>query len=386
MKHKTTTLLLAALALASATACEKTADAPTPPADNKPADNKAADNKPADNKAADIKAEAPAPPQRPLEQARGQLALFQALPKDMSAPERAMEPAKVALGRKLYYDTRLSKNHDLSCNSCHQLEKYGVDGEPTSPGHKRQRGGRNSPTVYNAALHATQFWDGRAADVEAQARGPVLNPIEMAMPDEAQVVKVLKSIPGYADEFKAAFPGQEDPISYDNMATAIGAFERGLVTPSRWDRFLGGDDKALTEAELEGFNTFVEVGCHACHNGPAVGGASFQKLGVTSPWPNQKDPGRFEVTQKEEDRMSFKVPSLRNIDQTGPYFHDGATASLEEAVTLMAQHQLGKTLTAPQLQRITTWLKALTGELPKDYIAKPELPASGPETPAPDPS
>ncbi len=294
--------------------------------------------------------------------------------------------ARVDLGRKLYYETRMSKNHDISCNSCHQLDRYGVDNEPTSPGHKKQRGGRNSPTVYNAALHIAQFWDGRAADVEAQAKGPILNPVEMGMPGEAEVVKVLRSIPGYEADFKAAFPGQEAPITYDNMATAIGAFERKLVTPSRWDDFLKGNDKALTEAELKGFNTFVEVGCHSCHNGAAVGGMTYHKVGVTKPWPNQKDLGRMDVSKDEKDKMMFKVQTLRNVEKSGPYFHDGSVASLEQSVKMMASHQLGKELNDEQTASIVTWLKALTGTIPKDYIAKPELPASGPNTPKPDPT
>lgn len=372
--YKVSLLALALLALA---ACDKKAEGP---AGEKPAGEKPAGEKPAMEKPATEKEKTP------LEQARANQALFKPLPKDMSTPERPVEAARVALGRQLYFDTRLSKNHDIACNSCHQLDKYGVDNEPTSPGHKQVRGDRNSPTVYNAALHIAQFWDGRAADVEEQAKGPVLNGVEMAMPDEDYVLKVLKSIPGYETSFKAAFPKEEAPITYDNMATAIGAFERGLVTPSRWDKFLAGDDKALSEQELKGFNTFVDLGCHACHNGAAVGGASYQKLGAVKPWPNQADEGRSKITEDEKDKMFFKVPSLRNIEKTGPYFHDGKTASLEEAVKMMASHQLGKELTEPQMGDLMAWLKALTGELPTDYIAKPELPESGPETPKPDPT
>jgi cytochrome c peroxidase len=310
------------------------------------------------------------------------VALFKPLPEHMHAGE-VPSAAVIDLGRKLYYDTRLSKNHDISCNSCHQLDNFGVDSEPTSPGHKGQRGGRNSPTSYNAALHLTQFWDGRAADVEAQAKGPVLNPIEMAMPDEATVVAVLESIPGYVEDFEKAYPGQ--PISYDNMAAAIGAFERGLVTPGPFDRYLAGDVDALTPAQVEGLDTFVATGCTTCHMGTGVGGGMYQKLGLVEAYPS-KDQGRFEATGNEADRLMFKVPSLRNIAKTGPYFHDGSVATLDEAVTIMAKHQLGKQLTPKETKSIVTFLEALTGEVPTQYVAKPELPASGPKTPAPDPS
>lgn len=284
----------------------------------------------------------------------------------------------------LYYETRLSKSQKLSCNSCHMLNKYGVDGESTSDGHNGQKGDRNSPTVYNAAGHVAQFWDGRAADVEAQAKGPVLNPVEMAMPSEKHVVEVLKSMPEYVETFKKAFPEEKDPLNYDNMAKAIGAFERRLVTPSRWDKFLGGDPNALTDAEKVGFNTFVELGCQTCHAGAYVGGSRFEKIGAAKPWPDNADPGREKVTKSEADRMVFKVPSLRNIDQTGPYFHNGKTATLDQAVSAMAEYQLGKTLTDAQLKSITSWLKSLTGDIPADYIKEPALPKSTAKTPKPD--
>lgn len=311
-------------------------------------------------------------------------AMFAPLPTDMATDERPVTEARVTLGRMLYFDPRLSKNHDISCNSCHQLDKYGVDNEPTSPGHQAQRGVRNSPTVYNAALHTAQFWDGRAADVEEQAKGPVLNPVEMAMPDEATVVAVLKSIPGYAEPFQAAFPDADDPITFDNMATAIGGFERTLVTPSKWDRYLAGDSSALSEAEVAGAKKFVSSGCVTCHMGATLGGTQYQKLGLVEPY-ETADEGRKEVTGKDADLHVFKVPSLRNIARTGPYFHDGSVKSLPEAVTLMAKHQLGKELGQGDVQEISIFLEALTGDLPKG-IGKPVLPESGPDTPAPDPS
>ncbi len=329
---------------------------------------------------------APASPTTPKQAAlrtRGK-AIFGVLPEQAESEANPVTAEKIELGRILYYDPRLSKNHDISCNTCHLLDGFGVDGEPTSKGHKGQRGGRNAPTVYNAALHIAQFWDGRAADVEAQAKGPVLNPIEMAMPSEAAVLALLKSIPGYPPLFAAAFPGDEDPVRYDNMARAIGAFERRLVTPSRFDAFLGGQDDALTDPELRGLETFVAVGCVQCHMGPAIGGGSYQKLGRNLPYPSQ-DRGREEATGNEADRFFFKVPSLRNIAETGPYFHDGSITTLNEAIRLMGRHQLGVDLDAAQVDAIATFLESLTGEPDTSYIARPELPKSGDGTPAPDP-
>ena len=328
--------------------------------------------------------EAPAGPDRAGLQTQGQ-ALFGTLPGEAANQANPVTAEKIVLGRILYYDPRLSKNQDISCNSCHQLDNFGVDGEPTSPGHKGQRGGRNSPTVYNAAFHVAQFWDGRAADVEEQAKGPVLNPIEMAMPSEEAVVTLLKSVPGYPPLFAAAFPGEEDPVSYDNMARAIGAFERRLVTPSRFDAFLEGQADALSDQELVGLETFVGVGCIQCHVGPGLGGASYQKLGRNVPYPTE-DIGRAEVTGNEADRYFFKVPSLRNVTETGPYFHDGAIATLDEAIRLMGKHQLGVELDAGQVAALRAFLASLTGVPDAQYVAMPELPESGEDTPGPDPS
>lgn len=320
-----------------------------------------------------------------VEVPEGKLRVFKPLPKTMASDTNPSTAAKVELGRMLYYENRLSKGHDLSCNSCHMLDKYGVDNEPTSGGHKGQRGDRNSPTVYNAALHMAQFWDGRAKDVEEQAKGPVLNPVEMAMPDEKTVIAVLKSIPEYEALFKKAFPGQAEPITYDNMAKAIGAFERLLVTPSRWDKFLEGDKTALTDTEKQGFLKFANAGCVTCHNGALVGGTSYQKLGLSKPWPHVKDPGRYNVTKVQHDRMVFKVPSLRNIEKTWPYMHDGATKSLEDAITLMGDYQLGGKVSREDAALIAAWLKTLTGELPPaSLIGKPKLPPSTAKTPKPD--
>jgi len=312
------------------------------------------------------------------------LQMFQPLPEQMTSGANPISEEKVALGRMLYYEPRLSKSQEISCNSCHLLDKYGVDSQPTSDGHKGQRGDRNAPTVYNAAGHFVQFWDGRAADVEAQAKGPVMNPVEMAMPSERQVIIVLSSIPEYVEAFKRAFPEEKDPVTYNNMAQAIGAFERKLVTSSRWDKFLRGDQTALNNEEKVGFNTYMEVGCQACHSGTYLGGNMYQRLGLMKPWPDTSDPGREKVTKNEADRMVFKVPSLRNIEKTAPYYHNGKVETLEEAVSRMAEYQLGKSLSSAQLKSIVTWFKTLTGDIPAGYIKPPVLPKSTARTPKPD--
>ena len=307
------------------------------------------------------------------------------LPSEAQNPENTVTEPKVVLGRMLYYDARLSKNHDVSCNTCHLLDKFGVDGDPTSTGHRGQVGGRNAPTSLNAALHFRQFWDGREPDVEAQALGPPLNPIEMAMPNAEAVETVLRSIPGYAPLFAEAFPSDEQPITYTNMGRAIGAFERKLLTPAPFDAFLKGDDAALDAKQLVGLQRFMDTGCTACHMGPLLGGTTYQKLGVVHPY-DDPDKGLEEVTGKASDRQMFKVPSLRNVAETGPWFHNGKVGSLAEAIRLMAYHQLGTELTPERIAEIEAFLDSLTGSVDADFVAKPELPASGPSTPAPDPS
>jgi len=312
----------------------------------------------------------------------GALQAYAPLP-DAPQGGEAIDGDKIALGRMLYFEPRLSKSQTVSCNSCHSLNHYGVDNQATSSGHKGQKGDRNSPTVYNAASHFVQFWDGRAPTVEEQAKGPVLNPVEMAMTSEQQVIVVLKSMPEYVAAFQKAFPGEKDPVTYDNVGNAIGAFERKLVTPARWDKFLKGDQAALTDAEKAGFHTFVTSGCRTCHAGALVGGNLYQRIGTVKPWPESSDPGRYKVTKSEADKFVFKVPSLRNIEKTAPYFHDGKTATLNSAIAKMADYQVGKTLTEAEIQSIATWLKSLTGDLPADYIKPPVLPKSTPKTPKP---
>ena len=309
------------------------------------------------------------------------LVMFKPLPAEVPSPDNELSEARINLGRQLYYENRISKGQKISCNSCHNLEKFGQDNKPFSPGHDGKLVGRSSPTTYNAALHIAQFWDGRAPTVEEQAKGPVLNPVEMGMPDADFVVKVLKSMPGYVEGFKAAFPGEADPITYDNFGKAVGAFERKLLTPSRWDSFLKGDKTALTDEEKTGFNTFASTGCINCHNGAGVGGHMYQKLGLIKAWPELKDEGRSAVTKQEFEKFFFKVPSLRNIAETGPYLHDGSVKDLPTMVKMMAEHQTGKTLTNEECASIIAFLKSLQGEIPHDYVKKPELPAETAETP-----
>ena len=309
------------------------------------------------------------------------LKLFSPLPTVMNSPDNVVTEAKVKLGRILYYDPRLSASQTISCNTCHPLDAYGAESERVSTGHKNQKGTRNAPTVYNAAGHFVQFWDGRAPTVEEQAKGPMTNPVEMAMPSGAVAVQVIKSMPEYSALFQTAFPKDTDPVTYNNMALAIGAFERGLVTPSRWDAFLQGDQSALSDAEKSGFNTFAATGCQWCHYGPYVGGAAYQKVGVMKPWPTQTDQGRYQVTKEDIDKMVFKVPSLRNITKTGPYFHDGSVPTLHQAIRNMADYQRGVELTEAQIRSIETWMGSLTGQIPTSYIKPPELPKSTSQTP-----
>jgi len=250
----------------------------------------------------------------------------------------------------------------MSCNTCHDINNMaGVDGKPTSPGALPGKiGTRNTPTVFNAGFQFAQFWDGRAPDLKEQAKGPILNPVEMAMPNEKEVVKVISSIPEYQDLFKKAFPNEKNPITFDNIAHSIAAFERTLVSKSRYDQWVTGDKNALTDEEKIGLKTFIEVGCITCHTGPLFGGNLYQKMGLVKPYSNTKDLGRFDVTKQESDKFMFKVSMLRNVALTAPYFHDGAVKTLEEAVKIMADINLGKQLTDDQLKSIVAFLKALT--------------------------
>lgn len=304
------------------------------------------------------------------------IAVFAALPETADNPDNPSTEAKIKLGHALYYDTRLSKDGNISCNSCHNLETFGVDNLPTSPGDAGENGNRNSPTVLNAALHTTQFWDSRAKDVEEQAGMPILNPVEMAIPDEAFLVKRLSTVPEYQQLFKEAFPGKG--ISYENIRKAIAAFERKLITPSRFDSYLKGDIKALTLEEKKGFANFIKIGCTACHTGSTLGGNMNQKFGVhhdywTLTESEKIDEGRFAVTKQETDKYVFKVPSLRNVEKTYPYFHDGSVSDLKKAIQTMAVTQLGYRMDAAEARSVEAFLKTLTSDIPAEYKKAPML-------------
>jgi cytochrome c peroxidase len=280
----------------------------------------------------------------------------------------ATTAAQVALGRKLFSEPRLSLHEDLSCSSCHALDAYGVDHRRTAVGSDGQVGSRNTPTVFNAAGHIAQFWDGRSASVEAQAVLPILNPREMAMPDADAVLARLDT-PAYVAAFRDVYPGDPQPITMAHLGDAIGAFERGLVTTSRWDAYIAGDTAALTAEEKHGLRVFLEVGCMACHTGPQVGGTMFRQLGMIEPWPNQGDVGRIAITHIASDWMVFKVPSLKNIVETAPYFHDGSVSKLDEAIRRMARHQLGLELVDEDVAAIMAWMGSMTGQIDHGYVA-----------------
>lgn len=295
---------------------------------------------------------------------------------------KVSNPALVELGKKLYFDPRLSKSGFISCNSCHNLSMGGTDNLPTSIGDHWQQGPINAPTVLNSKMNLAQFWDGRAKDLKAQAGGPIANPGEMAF-THALAIEVLESIPAYVAEFKAAFGS--DGVNIDRVTTAIAAFEDTLVTPnSRFDKWLTGDKAALTKQEVAGWELFKDSGCVACHNGPAAGGASFQKMGVVEPYQTKsKAEGLAAVTGKDADRFNFKVPTLRNVEMTYPYFHDGAYWTLTEVVDLMGRLQLGKKFTADENAAIVAFLKTMTGDQPDFKL--PVLPPSTDKTPKPKP-
>jgi len=295
---------------------------------------------------------------------------------------KVSNPALVELGKKLYFDPRLSKSGFISCNSCHNLSMGGTDNIKTSIGHNWNEGPSNAPTVLNSSLNVAQFWDGRAADLKAQAGGPIANPGEMGF-SHTLAVDMLQSIPGYVAEFKKAFGTEK--VTIDEVTKAIAAFEETLVTPnSRFDKWLKGDKKAITKDELAGYQLFKDSGCIACHNGPAVGGNSFQKMGVVEAYKaSSPAEGRVGVTGKDADRFNFKVPTLRNVEMTYPYFHDGAANTLPEAVNTMARIQLGKTFTADENAKVVAFLKTLTGDQPNFKL--PILPPSSDATPRPTP-
>ncbi len=297
-------------------------------------------------------------------------------------PAQVKNAAMVELGKKLFFEPRLSKSGFISCNSCHNLSMGGSDNLRSSIGHAWQKGPINSPTVLNSSLNLAQFWDGRAKDLKAQAGGPIANPGEMAFTHEL-AIDVLESIPAYHEEFKSVF--KKDPMDIDQITSALAAFEETLVTPnSRFDQWLKGDRKAINAYEQSGYQLFKDSGCVACHNGPAVGGNSFQKMGIVEPYKAASPAeGRSAVTGKDADRFNFKVPTLRNVELTYPYFHDGGAQTLKEAVDIMGRLQLGRKFSDDENARIVAFLKTLTGQQPS--FALPHLPPSSDTTRRPVP-
>jgi len=304
---------------------------------------------------------------------------FQPLPKDASTAEFPVTPERVALGRQLFFDPRISVDGTGSCMRCHQPALYGADGLAKSRGVQDKLLPRNAPTVLNAGLHFKIHWDGVFANVEEQARKALLGPA-FGNPDFASAMNKIKGIAGYPELFHKAFPDDADPVNEGNWGKAIGAYERTLITPSRFDEFLNGKSNALSAAETRGLRTFLDTGCADCHNGALIGGMSFEKFGVNGDYWNETnsqeiDEGRFKVTKAVDDKYVFKVPSLRNVAMSPPYFHDGSVSSLSKSVRIMAKLQLDKALADTETNDIVKFLESLTGTLPENFANAPILPA-----------
>ncbi len=312
--------------------------------------------------------------------------LWAQLPSQVPVPkDNPQTSAKIELGKQLYFDPRISITGTVSCNSCHNIMTNGTDNRPVSAGAHGELGTRNAPTVFNAAFRSVQFWDGRAASLEEQAKGPPTNPIEMGMPNAAAIVDRIQAIPGYRQEFAEVFGGSQ-PVTYDHIAQAIASFERTLVTPgSPYDRYMEGDKEALSADAQRGLKLMDSVGCNSCHSGPMFNGPE-QQMGTgfflkfplnadeeyVKKYSLTADQGRYEVTRQEPDQHMFVVPSLRNVQVTAPYFHNGSVKNLDEAVRVMAKTQLNQSLTGSQVQDIVAFLDSLTGQLP--HITMPHLP------------
>lgn len=303
----------------------------------------------------------------------------QPLPQVISSETNPVTPEKVKLGKMLFYETRVSIDGTVSCARCHPFGLYAADGLKKSIGDQCKVNPRNAPTVLNAAGQISEHWIGNRKDVEDQATQALLGPPSFGMPSYQAAESVLKAIKGYLPLFQEAFPGDKNPVRAENFGKAIGAFERTLVTPSPFDTFLKGKEKALTEDQTQGLKTFMEVGCSTCHSETYVGGQMYQKFGILEPyWKYTKsekiDDGRYEVTKQESDKYVFKVPMLRNVERTAPYFHDGSVSHLEDAVWIMGKIQLGKDLSKEQKESILSFLASLTGTIPEDALKVPILP------------
>ncbi|MCK0069451.1 cytochrome-c peroxidase [Kordiimonas laminariae] len=270
---------------------------------------------------------------------------------------------RIALGRALYFETALSANRTQSCESCHTLKHGGpgTDNLPTSFGALGEFGRRNSPTVWNAGFQSSQFWDGRARNLKDQAKSPLLNPLEMALSSEEEAVERLSEL-GYGPQFAEAYPNSDTALTFENILESLAAFQRTLITTDRFDAFMKGDDTAMTDTEKQGLRTFIKIGCSRCHTGPLMGGKLFAKMGLRNPYPNKEDKGRAEITGKKFHEFVFKVPTLRNVSQTAPYFHDGAVASLDRAVKDTAWHQVGLKISDQQTAEVVAFLKTLDNQ------------------------
>ncbi len=307
--------------------------------------------------------------------------VFKPLPMNMATSEYPVTSDRVSLGRMLFFDPRISVDGTVSCSRCHQSALYATDGLVKSHGTYDKVLPRNAPTILNTALQFKQHWRGEFDNVEAQAKHALLGPA-FGNQDYPTAMARVKAVPGYSELFKKAFPGEDNPVTEDNWGKAIGAYERTLVTPSRFDEYLGGKSEALTAAERHGLRTFIDMGCARCHNGVGIGGDKFRKFGVVEDYwkathSKEIDRGRIDLTKDPADTYVFKVPVLRNVEMTPPYFHDGSVRTLPEAVQIMARVQLGKTLSNHDTDAIITFLKSLTGKLPEDFAAAPILPPAG---------
>ncbi len=301
------------------------------------------------------------------------------LPASMPSEQNPITPEKVKLGKILYYESRISVDGTVSCSRCHPISLYAADGLRKSIGNRCKENPRNDPTVFNAASQIAEHWIGNRTSVEDQAKQALLGPPSFGMPSYASVEKILRSFKDYQTMFKQAFPEDKEPVTADNFAKAVGAFERTLVTPAPFDSFLKGDKSALDDKQKSGLGTFMDAGCSGCHSSPFVGGQMYQKFGIFEPyWKYTKskkiDVGRFAVTKNESDKYFFKVPVLRNVAKTPPYFHDGSVDHLEDAIRIMGKIQLGKDLTQKQIDDIAAFLDSLTGKIPEDVLTVPVLP------------
>ena len=306
--------------------------------------------------------------------------IFKPLPKDMGVPDLPLTKPRIELGRMLFFDPRFTIDANMSCATCHLPGLYGMDGLAKSIGVRQRPHPRNAPTILNSALSIIH-WRGDRESVEDQVIKALASPITNGLPDERAVLDRFARIPDYAPLFKAAFPDDAAPMTMQNMAKAIGAYERTLVTPSPFDAYLAGDVNALSPAARSGLERFMSTGCVACHAGVGVGGSMFGKFGVLENYwkatgSQPIDKGRFDVTNSPDDLYIFRVPSLRNVAMTAPYFHDGSVAALSEAVRIMARIQLGVTLPDADTQEIVAFLESLTGELPPNFTVPALPPAS----------